>query len=269
MKAISRMSSPLHRLPQGVRAKSATAMPSTASPSTSPDIATAVFRTAFPASLDINNSLGTEDASGDIHEEAPNPNMDEQSVYKKWAETYDADLARASHAAPACVAKELVAGLTFVRKNGPLQILDAGCGTGLIAEEMWRLLGRGGHFKIVGADTSLDMLEHAKIRGYGEVHQVDMNKPLEFPTHSFDAISCAGTLVQGQVGAEPALPELCRVVRPGGQIVATVCTPFYDYAFKASLVKLEKQGHDIQVSEFQHLRGVSALLLKITTSAIE
>jgi SAM-dependent methyltransferase len=253
MKVLSRIAAPLRSIPKGVRAKSATVfVPPSA---------------MFPAaSVGLCNDNGAKGAIGDIHHRSLDPDEDKKKIYKMWVDTYDADVASEEYAGPAHVAKAVTAGLSLEQKLKPLAILDAGCGTGLVGEELFKLLGKGAHITVEGADISTDMLDLAKGRGYTDTHQIDLNKPMKFPSHSFDAIACSGTFLQGHVGSDPAIPEFCRIVRPGGQVVATVRMSFYDDAFEATLDRLKNDGHHVEVSEFQYLRGVSAFLLKITTS---
>lgn len=261
MKALARVGAPLrNQIPKGVRAKSATAFVPHA-------VSTAANQGA------TNNSNGAKGAIGDLHHRSLSDEEDKQEIYKKWVSTYDADVASEEYAGPMHVAQAVTAGLSpailnaplAIQKLRPLAILDAGCGTGLVGEQLWKLLGKGEHITVEGADISADMLGVAKDRGYTETHQVDLNKPLEFPSHKFDAVACSGTFLQGHVGPDPAIPEFCRVVRPGGQVVATVRMSFYNDAFQATLDRLKEQGHDVDISEFQYLRGVSAFLMKITT----
>lgn len=260
MKVLARVAPPLrNQIQKGVRAKSAAAFV--------PQAATTA------ANGGLCNSNGAKGAIGDLHHRSLCDDEDKRQVYKEWVSTYDADVASEEYAGPTHVAQVLTAGLSpailnaplAIQKLRPLAILDAGCGTGLVGEQLWKLLGKGEHITVEGADISADMLNIAKDRGYADTHQVDMNEPLKFASRRFDAVACSGTFLQGHVGPDPAIPELCRVVRPGGQVVATVRMSFYNDAFQATLDSLKEQGHEVEISEFQYLRGVSALLVKITT----
>jgi len=195
----------------------------------------------------------------DIHAETLDVNKDKTELYKVWAPSYDAYVAGEDYAGPTVVAAALAEALS--QKSGPFTILDAGCGTGLVGEELFK------HFHkeavtLIGADISLDMMAIAKERDYAETVQVDFNTPTKFD-HTFDGIVCSGTFISGHVHAEPALPDLVTSLRPGGILVATVRTSFYDDSFKSVVDALQKDGAEIEISTFQYLTGVTAELLKI------
>jgi len=97
-------------------------------------------------------------------------------------------------------------------------ILDAGCGTGLVGEALYRL----GHRDLVGLDYSADMLERARHKKvYQRLTQGDLTRPLGIDDGTYDAVICVGTLTLGHVGPQ-AVPELVRITRPGGLICFTV-----------------------------------------------
>lgn len=98
--------------------------------------------------------------------------------------------------------------------KGP--VLDAGCGTGRVAIELYR---RG--FEVVGLDIDPRMLARAKDKEaaiawiLGDLATADLGR-------SFDAIVLAGNvmvfLTPGSEGA--VLANLARQLRPGGMLVA-------------------------------------------------
>ncbi len=91
--------------------------------------------------------------------------------------------------------------------------LDAGCGAGTYA----RLLADRGA-TVVGTDYSLPSLRKASQRlGASAKLLASDVRALPFADASFDGVLCFGVM---QALAEPlsALRELCRVVRPGGEV---------------------------------------------------
>jgi predicted TPR repeat methyltransferase len=144
-----------------------------------------------------------------------------RALYDEWAGTYDDDLAAESqgYVAPA-VAAETVARTAGVDGD----ILDAGCGTGLVGIELAAL----GAVTIDGVDLSPGMLERAKATGaYRRLAPADLSRPLPAPADSYDVIVCVGTLTHGHVGPA-AFGEFVRLARPGGTIVATVLDDIWD-----------------------------------------
>ncbi|MDH3760438.1 MAG: methyltransferase domain-containing protein [Gammaproteobacteria bacterium] len=97
-------------------------------------------------------------------------------------------------------------------------VLDAGCGTGLLLEQMALAVGESGRAE--GIDFSEDMLERAHQR-CSDMPQVGLQQgnieSLPFEDASFDALSCTQTLLYVE-NLERALGQLHRVLKPGGRI---------------------------------------------------
>ncbi len=98
------------------------------------------------------------------------------------------------------------------------RVVDAGCGTGLLIQDMASVIGDSG--QIVGIDFSDDMLNLARDR-FKAVDTVTLRQgsvtDLPLDTNSFDAASCTQTLLYVD-DVEKAVSELYRVLKPGGRI---------------------------------------------------
>jgi len=98
------------------------------------------------------------------------------------------------------------------------RIMDAGCGTGLLLEQMAILVGDKG--QAVGLDYSQDMLDMARHRCQSlaqvELQQGSVEK-LDFQSNSFDVVSCTQTLLYVEQ-VETALREIHRVLKPRGRV---------------------------------------------------
>jgi SAM-dependent methyltransferase len=111
----------------------------------------------------------------------------------------------------------IVAG--YLRDREPGVALDAACGTGRFAE----FLAARGH-RVIGVDSSPDMLAHARRRvPDGEFHVAELDR-LPLPDDSVDIIVCALALVHVP-RLEPVLAEFARVLRPGGDLVISDIHP--------------------------------------------
>ena len=109
------------------------------------------------------------------------------------------------------------------RSDGP--VLDAGCGSGTVAQE---LADRRG-WAIDGLDSSAELLANAEERRnrageplYGALIEGDLAGKLDIATDTY------GSVVSTQAGSE-AMSELTRVVRPGGLMVLMVDGPTVDH----------------------------------------
>ncbi|WP_372720291.1 class I SAM-dependent methyltransferase [Immundisolibacter sp.] len=91
--------------------------------------------------------------------------------------------------------------------------LDAGCGAGTY---MRSLAGCG--VEVVGTDYSLPSLRKARLRlgGAARLFASDV-RALPVADGSFEGVLCFGVM-QALADPLPALRELCRVVKPGGEV---------------------------------------------------
>lgn len=131
-----------------------------------------------------------------------------QQLYDTWAHSYDADNLARGFRLPA-----LAAGC-FARfaghPDGP--VLDAACGTGLVAESL-ALLGYG---PMTGCDLSPVMLRAAgRTEAYAQLVEAEMGSGLPFEDDSFAGFTCIGAFGPGHAPPE-SLIHLARVTRPGG-----------------------------------------------------
>lgn len=157
-------------------------------------------------------------------------------AYKDWAKDYENDTVGAfgyvGHIVTAKALEEAVDDKTSL-------ILDAGCGTGLVAEELIRL----GYKNLEALDYSAEMLEEAaKKKIYSQLMQADMSKALDIEQNRYDAIVCTGTFTYGHVTPD-GFDELVRITKPGGTICFTVREGAYeDHGYAERLRKLEADG---------------------------
>jgi ubiquinone/menaquinone biosynthesis C-methylase UbiE len=123
--------------------------------------------------------------------------------------------------------------------NSDAEILDVGCGTGMTGME----LGAAGFRVMDGVDLSGEMIAVARSRDiYRRLIVGDLNEPLAIPDNTYDALVSSGTFTHGHVGPEP-LPELLRVLRPGGLLACTVHFDlWHSLGFDAMFARLMSSG---------------------------
>jgi predicted TPR repeat methyltransferase len=156
-------------------------------------------------------------------------------AYKDWAADYDTDTVdRFGYVAHIASAEALDKAL----QKKDAYILDAGCGTGLVGEE----LAQKGYGKMDALDYSKEMLEESERKKIYQKHiQADLSKPLAIDTNCYDAVVCTGTFTYGHVNAT-AFDELIRITKPGGVICFTIREGAYeDYGYRQRMIALEQK----------------------------
>jgi len=137
------------------------------------------------------------------------------TLFDRAAASFDERLAALGYRAPQLVAELLVLHAGY--QSGRLEILDAGCGTGLCGA-----LLRSSARRLVGVDLSEGMLIKASDRGiYDELVEAELTAYLDGQRHSFDVMVCADTLCNfGDL--EPVTRAAGRALKPSGLMVFTV-----------------------------------------------
>lgn len=151
------------------------------------------------------------------------------AAYDGFAEIYETHAATSPYNAH----YDRPAVLDLCGDVGGKQILDAGCGPGLVASE---LLSRGAA-RLVAVDQSQDMVDLAR-RRLGEratVRRHDLDEPLSWlPAGSVDVV--VSSLVLHYVTDRVAtLRELSRVLAPGGRLVFSTGHPTGDWLYMTRL----------------------------------
>lgn len=155
--------------------------------------------------------------------------MSEYGHESLWRDTATADAERArdlaarlerrAKAEDEVAARDTYLGLLDIAAGE--RVLDVGCGSGAVTRAIAKRVGSRG--LAVGLDQSPALLavarELARQAGVGdcvEFHEGNALR-LPFPDSSFDAVVCVTVLSHVPKG-EAAIPELVRVLRPGGRL---------------------------------------------------
>ena len=155
--------------------------------------------------------------------------MSEYGRESLWRDTATADAERArdlaarlerrAKADDEVAARDTYLGLLEISAGE--RVLDVGCGSGAVTREIARRVGPAG--RAVGLDPSPALLAVARelAHGAGLGDRVDFREGdalrLPFPDRSFDATVCVTALSHIPQG-EAAIPEMARVLRPGGRL---------------------------------------------------
>jgi len=148
--------------------------------------------------------------------------------YRSWAKEYDNDLKEWGYTYP----KQLRKIIDKIKIDRKSKILDAGCGTGLVAQTLKDLKFNN----ITGLDFSKDMLAIAKSKKiYRKLICESLNRKTSLRGNQFDVVLCTGVLTAGHVGPS-AIKELIRLTKKNGYLILSVSeTVFKKLGFKKEL----------------------------------
>jgi SAM-dependent methyltransferase len=156
-------------------------------------------------------------------------------LYDQWASDYDQQIWASGNPYIA-----ITAGFVGRRvADFDARILDAGCGTGNMAQ----ILTQMGYRHIDGLDPSAGMLAVAgRKQIYRELHQLYLGERVDLPDASYDAVVAAGVLTHGHAPPE-SLDGILRLTRTDGIILFSLSQIAYEeYGFKQKIAELDAAG---------------------------
>jgi 2-polyprenyl-3-methyl-5-hydroxy-6-metoxy-1,4-benzoquinol methylase len=187
----------------------------------------------------MTNSLDVIKASHDLNGDPDSL----QKYYQKWASEYNSDVANEDYLGPdiiATLADLAIKGYLDTRKS-ELQVLDAGCGTGLAGVALNRA-----RFNIIdGNDLSQAMIDQARRTNAYRLLEggVDLDSgKLSSPHALYDLVVCCGVFTLGHVSPY-AMYSLANYTKIGGiLIVSTRNSYLRSTEFKSVSAQICKAG---------------------------
>ena len=137
-----------------------------------------------------------------------------KSIYASWANTYDDDNDNKLKTVSQPVTVTMLARHCT---DLDAQILDVGCGTGLVGQH----LAAAGFTTFDGTDLSPEMLAHAEPRGYRNLFTLTAGQPLPVENDAYDIALCVGVFTHGHLGPD-GITDILRITKPGGLVCFTV-----------------------------------------------
>ena len=191
----------------------------------------------------INDIVNTKDTDNKIPIYQLKSKEKVLDYYDNWTkkEQYNKDMVIWNYEAPQNTASLLNKHAIDKKIN----ILDAGCGTGLVGKE----LKKYGYRNLTGVDFSQSMLDLIPPDIYHTIDLIDLNEPLKYEDNTFDAIMCVGTFTYGHVKAH-ALNEFIRIANYQGLICFTINEGIYkEYEFDKKIDELTT-NNEWEIIEF-------------------
>lgn len=168
-----------------------------------------------------------------------------RKYYNKWVK-YELELKRWGYTIPSLLANRLLPLLTTGKEN----VVDVGCGTGLVGREL-QLLGWRGN--LVGVDIAEKRLvEATKKLAYRHYVQADAEL-LPFKDEAFEIVASAGMV--GLSGIT-SVNEMLRILKPGGYLACIACEIKNSPGSPALFKKIVKQLNNLYNTQIIHRESI-------------
>jgi ubiquinone/menaquinone biosynthesis C-methylase UbiE len=147
---------------------------------------------------------------------SPPTSPDVQAYYDEFSDRYERYRGKGDPGGYHALVDDLEVDFA-VRYGAGGDVLEVGCGTGLILERLVPIARR-----VEGIDLSARMLDRARARGLS-VRQGSVLE-LPYPDATFD-VTCSFKVLPHVEGIQRALAEMARVTRPRGVVIAEFYNP--------------------------------------------
>jgi len=149
--------------------------------------------------------------SSDVDEEY----KQQQEIYSKFAVAYDDALVLEKYSGPVKMAEKIN---EMFAENKNIKILDYGCGTGLVADELFK----HGFKNITGIDSNEELLEIARKKNI--MNKYILGKDVEgfkgLESNTYDIVCSSGVFfLSATHPGTSCFKEICRVIKPNGWFV--------------------------------------------------
>ena len=172
-----------------------------------------------------------------------------RNIYDDWSQDYDEHLrSEFGYISPGVAAAELAQRL----QQRDLEIIDFGCGTGLVGEA----LREKGFASIDGVDISTGMLEQARAKQvYRNLLCADLTARVPLEDDCYGAGLCVGSLGAGHVGAQHVV-EMLRPISCDGLFVLTMNGSYFESGnFEQTFWQMQDDGlwSILKLEEFNYM----------------
>ena len=196
----------------------------------------------------------------ELHEKSLDPNIDNNEIYNEWASNYDEYVDSLDYNGPSNIVsffKEKV-----INKNN-FSILDFGCGTGKVGEEIRKQLNNK-NIHIEGIDISNKMIEIAISKNvYDQNTLIDLTK--NNYDKKYDYILSSGVFLEGHVSINN-INKLYKLLNDNGILILTIRKSFKESNksdFEKYVLK-NKNFRNVYIYDIEYLKNVSCNLVCLT-----
>ena len=158
-----------------------------------------------------------------------------ETLYDQWARDYDQQIWASGN--PYIAVAAGFAGRLLPHFDA--RILDAGCGTGNMAQVLQQM----GYRNLEGLDPSSGMLAVAQRKEvYQQLHQLYLGAQVDLPDAHYAAVVASGVLTHGHAPPE-SLDGIIKLTRNDGIIIFSLSAIAHDeYGFKQKIAEIDAAG---------------------------
>ena len=194
----------------------------------------------------------------DLHRKSMDNTIDKRCVYNDWAESYDSYVKSLNYTGPREIANKLITYLenTNIKQN----ILDFGCGTGLVGEELSK---HNYNFVLDGIDVSDKMIELAEYKQiYNKIFNINLHTEDFEQDTKYNFIVSSGVFLEGHVNFN-VIDKLHNILEKDGVILVTIRNSHKDKNKETfdSYFKNNSKFKSALVSKIDYLKDVECSLV--------
>ena len=160
-----------------------------------------------------------------LHQASLDQNNDKRAIYNQWADTYEQYVLNLNYLGPKNVAENFRDFILSLNCNN-LKILDFGCGTGLLGEEIHKNLIGNYQFEIDGIDISENMIQKCREKNiYRNIIEINLLQDTLPPNYQYDYIVSSGVFLEGHVSFR-VINKLLDNLKQFGSLFITIRESF-------------------------------------------
>lgn len=192
----------------------------------------------------------------ELHEISMKKHTNNQEIYDVWSKSYDSYVLDQEYTGPNEIVSQL-ASMILNFNEQKIEILDFGCGTGLVGQEIKK---RNLNVILDGVDISSQMLDKARIKNcYRNLHEANLMVENIFLQNNkkYQIIISCGVFLEGHAPIE-VIEKLLDILYVEGFLLFTIRNSYLEQE-KETFHKYLIQNQKVKIllnTEIKYLKGV-------------
>ena len=195
-----------------------------------------------------------------IHEQSMDPALNKTDIYNKWSNTYEDYVKDLKYYGPTNLSLKLK---EFITDKSDINILDFGCGTGLVGLELYKLLNEDYNLNIDGLDISENMIQKCRQKNiYNHIWNLDLTQKSLPDNYQYDFIVSSGVFLEGHARFS-IIENLLNSLKPQNYLVFTTRITFLNNNFTDFYkhVTKNKRCNMVYCEDIDYLKNVKCKLI--------